>query len=77
MSERLGLKKLNDANPAWLALPLVAFALITLTVGLVARQTVREPYAAPFFHPLFRDTRQMKAWLATGVVVLACGQLLF
>src|SRR2546426_2984780 len=76
MSERLSFKKRNGANPAWLALPLVVFALITLTVGLVARQTVREPYATPFFHLFFTDTLEMKAWLATAAVVLACGQLL-
>ena len=76
MSERPSLKTPNGAHPAWLALPLVVFALITLTVGLVARQTVREPYATPFFHLFFTDTLEMKAWLVTAAVVLACGQLL-
>lgn len=76
MSERLSLKAPSGANPAWLAVPLVVFALITLIVGLVARQTVREPYATPFFHTFFTDTLQMKAWLVTAAVVLACGQLL-
>lgn len=66
----------NEANPTWLALPLIVFALIALTVGLVARQTVREPYTAPFFHLFFKDTLHMKAWLVTAAVVLACGQLL-
>ena len=51
------------AKSAWLAAPLVVFTLVALTVGLVARQTVREPYTAPFFHPFFTDTLQMKAWL--------------
>ena len=64
------------ANPAWLALPLLVIALITLTVGLVASRTTRHPYSAPFFHPFFRDVLQMKAWLVTTAVVLACGQLL-
>lgn len=64
------------AKSAWLAAPLVVFPLVALTVGLVARQTVREPYAAPFFHPFFTDTLQMKAWLVTAATVLACGQLL-
>ena len=76
MSERLSRREPSGANPAWLAVPLVVFALITLTVGLVARQTVREPYATPFFHPFFTDTLQMKAWLVTAAVVLASGQLL-
>jgi len=66
----------SSTNPAWLALPLALFALITLTVGLVAGRTAREPYAAPFFHLFFRDVLQMKAWLVTTVVGLACGQLL-
>ena len=76
MSERLGLEKLNGANPAWLALPLVLFALITLTVGLVARQTTRTPYSTPFFDLFFSDTLHMKAWLVTAAVILACSQLL-
>src|SRR4030095_10299700 len=76
MSEKLSLKESSGANPAWLAVPLMVFALITVTVGLVARQTVRESYATPFFHPFFTDTLQMKAWLVTAAVVLACGQLL-
>jgi Family of unknown function (DUF6529) len=57
-------------------LPLVLFALITLTVGLVATATVREPYATSFLHPFFSDVLRMKAWLVTAAVVLACGQLL-
>ena len=57
-------------------LPLVLFVLITLTVGLVAMATVREPYTTSFFHPFFSDVLQMKAWLVTAAVVLACGQLL-
>jgi len=76
MSERLSVKKRHRAHPAWLALPLGVGALLMLTVGLVARQTVREPYATPFFHLFFTDTLAMKVWLATAVVVLACGQVL-
>ena len=75
MSESVSFNR-NGRNPAWLAVPLVAFALVTLTIGLVARQTVREPYATPFFHPFFSDTLHMKAWLVTAAMVLACGQLL-
>jgi uncharacterized protein DUF6529 len=76
MGKRLSLKRLNGANPAWLALPLVVFALIALTVGLVARQTSRTPYSTPFFHLFFSDTLHMKAWLVTAAVILACSQLL-
>ena len=76
MSEGLSLQKPNGANPAWLALPLVVFALITLTVGLLARQTIRTPYSTPFFDLFFSDTLHMKAWLVTAAVILACSQLL-
>jgi hypothetical protein len=76
MRERLGREKFSHGNRLWSAVPLVVFALITATVGLVARRTVREPYSTPFFHLFFKDTLHMKAWLATAVVVLACGQLL-
>ncbi len=76
MNGRRSLKEPSGANPAWLAVPLMLVALITLTVGLVTRQTVHRPYAIPFFHPFFTHTLQMKAWLATAVVLLACGQLL-
>ena len=76
MSEARTSNHPRSTNPAWLALPLALFALITLTVGLVAGRTTREPYAAPFFHLFFRDVLQMKAWLVTTAVVLACGQLL-
>jgi Family of unknown function (DUF6529) len=72
---RLSPKYPGSASPRWPALPLATFALITVTVGLVADRTVREPYSVPFFHLFFRDVLQMKAWLATAAVVLACAQL--
>src|SRR5258708_4657911 len=50
---------------AWLAAPAVAFALVSLTVGLLAKQTLRSPYATPFFHFFFSDILHMKIWLAT------------
>jgi len=59
-----------------LLLPVAVFAVIATAVGLVATGTIREPYATPFFHLFFRDVLQMKAWLVTAAVVLACGQLL-
>jgi Family of unknown function (DUF6529) len=64
------------ASRVWLLLPVAVFAVIAFTVGLVASGTIREPYATPFFHLFFRDVLQMKAWLVTTAVVLACGQLL-
>ena len=65
----------SRASRVWLLLPVTIFAIIALTVGLVATGTVPEPYATPFFHLFFRGVLQMKAWLAAALV-LACGQLL-
>ena len=76
MNDRLDPMYPAGPNPVWLALPLGLFALIALTVGLVAGRTLREPYDTPFFHVPFRDVLQMKAWLATAALMLGCGQLL-
>jgi hypothetical protein len=70
MSEGLSLKKLDKANPAWLALPLVVFALITLTVGLVARQTCSTSYrhwvgrrcTSPVSHPSAAGPSSHRLW---------------
>ena len=75
MNEKLDPEYPAGPNPAWLMLPLVLFALITLTVGLVAGRILQEPYDTPFFHFPFRDVLQMKAWLVTTALVLGCGQL--
>jgi Family of unknown function (DUF6529) len=60
----------------WLLVPLLVFALISLSVGLLAKQTLRQPYAAPFFHLFFSDTLHMKVWLVSAALVLAFFQLL-
>src|SRR5437660_12676089 len=59
---------------AWLAIPLVAFALVSLTIGLVAHQ--RLGAGKPYFHLFFTDTIHMKVWLVTAAIVLALTQLL-
>lgn len=68
--------KPSHPSHAWLILPLVVFALIALTVGIVAHQTIRSPYTVPFFHLFFSDTIHMKIWLITAALVLAFFQLL-
>jgi Family of unknown function (DUF6529) len=75
VSETDGAREVGGGNRAWLALAMVMFALVTLTVGAIAGRTTREPYSTPFFHLFFEDVLQMKAWLVTTAVVLACGQL--
>ena len=60
-------------DPAWLAVPLLAFALASLTVGLVARST--EPGPKHYFQLVFSDPIHMKVWLATAAATLAVFQI--
>jgi mono/diheme cytochrome c family protein len=56
----------------WLAAPLAAFALVSLTAGLLARH---EPRSKGYFQLFFSDPIHLKAGFATAVIVLACFQL--
>jgi Family of unknown function (DUF6529) len=57
----------------WLVAPLTAFALVALTVGLLARERF-DPNKG-YFQLFFSDTLHLKAWLATAVILLALSQL--
>jgi mono/diheme cytochrome c family protein len=56
----------------WLAAPLAAFALVSLTAGLLADH---DPRSKGYFRLFFQDPIHLKAGFATAVVVLACFQL--
>jgi mono/diheme cytochrome c family protein len=56
----------------WLAAPLLAFALVALTAGLLARH---EPRSKGYFRLFFSDPIHLKAGFATAAVVLACFQV--
>ena len=56
----------------WLAAPLAAFALVSLTAGLLA---AHDPRSKGYFRLFFEDPIHLKAGFATAVVVLACLQL--
>jgi mono/diheme cytochrome c family protein len=56
----------------WLAAPLAAFALASLTAGLLADH---DPRSKGYFRLFFEDPIHLKAGFATAVVVLACFQL--
>jgi hypothetical protein len=56
----------------WLAAPLAAFALVSLTAGLLA---AHDPRSKGYFRLFFSDPIHLKAGFATAVVVLACSQL--
>ena len=56
----------------WLAAPLLAFALVSLTTGLLARHQAR---SKGYFRLFFSDPVHLKAGFATAAAVLACFQL--
>ena len=56
----------------WLAAPLAAFAIVSLTAGLLADH---DPRSKGYFRLFFEDPIHLKAAFATAVVVLACFQL--
>jgi mono/diheme cytochrome c family protein len=56
----------------WVAVPLLAFALVALTAGLLAHH---EPRSKGYFRLFFSDPLHLKAGFATAVAVLACFQL--
>jgi mono/diheme cytochrome c family protein len=57
----------------WVAAPLLAFALVALTAGLLAHH---EPRSKGYFRLFFSDPLHLKAGFATAAAVLACFQLL-
>jgi cytochrome c553 len=56
----------------WVAAPLLAFALVSLTAGLLANH---QPRSKGYFRLFFTDPLHLKAGFATAAVVLACFQL--
>jgi mono/diheme cytochrome c family protein len=56
----------------WVAAPLVAFALVSLTAGLLAHH---QPRSKGYFRLFFSDPIHLKAGFATAAVVLACFQV--
>jgi cytochrome c553 len=56
----------------WVAVPLLVFALVSLTAGLLA---AHDPRSKGYFRLFFSDPIHLKAGFATLAVVLACFQL--
>src|SRR4051812_31198710 len=59
-------------SPRWLAVPLLAFALVSLTAGLLADH---KPRSKGYFRLWFSDPVHLKAGFATAAVALALFQL--
>jgi cytochrome c553 len=72
MSEAAAAAAPTTRSYRWLAAPLLAFALVALTAGLLAHH---EPRSKGYFRLFFSDPIHLKAGFATAVVVLACFQL--
>jgi hypothetical protein len=62
-------------NPVWAAVPLVVFALVALTVGVVAKNSSGVTDPTDYFRLVFSDPIHLKVWLATAAFVLACFQV--
>jgi len=56
----------------WVAVPLVVFALVSLTAGLLA---AHDPRSKGYFRLFFSDPIHLKAGFATAAAALACFQL--
>jgi cytochrome c553 len=56
----------------WVAVPLVVFALVSLTAGLLSDH---DPRSKGYFRLFFEDPIHLKAGFATAAAVLACTQL--
>jgi mono/diheme cytochrome c family protein len=56
----------------WVAAPLLAFAVFSLTAGLLA---AHDPRSKGYFRLFFSDPLHLKAGFATAAIVLACFQL--
>jgi hypothetical protein len=61
----------------WALLPLTVFAIVALTVGLIAQwqSTSSGKAEGGYFQLFFSDPIHLKAWFATAAAVLACFQL--
>jgi mono/diheme cytochrome c family protein len=59
-------------SPRWLAVPLLAFAFVSLTAGLLAKHN---PRSKGYFRLWFSDPVHLKAGFATAAVALALFQL--
>ena len=56
----------------WVAVPVVVFALVSLTAGILAGH---EPRSKGYFRLFFSDPVHLKAGFATAAIALACFQL--
>jgi hypothetical protein len=64
-------------SPRWLVPPFLAGALVSLSLGLLAREQAIAPgtYPGGYFRLFFSDSLHLKVWFATAALALAVLQL--
>ena len=62
-------------DPVWVVLPLVAFALVALTVGVVARNSEGVVDPTDYLRLFFSDPIHLKVWFASAALALAVLQV--
>jgi mono/diheme cytochrome c family protein len=62
----------GERSYRWIAVPLLVFALVSLTAGLLASH---DPRSKGYISLFFSDPLHLKAGFATAAIVLACFQL--
>src|SRR6185436_3522187 len=72
MSEAAAAPAPTTRSYRWLAAPLLAFALVALTAGLLSHHA---PRSKGYFRLFFSDPVHLKAGFATAAIALACFQL--
>jgi uncharacterized protein DUF6529 len=72
-----GVPPLAARSPRWLIAPFLAGALVSLSIGLLAREEAIAPgtYPGGYFRLFFFDSLHLKVWLATAALALALLQL--
>jgi hypothetical protein len=72
-----GVPLLAARSPRWLIAPFLAGALVSLSIGLLAREEVIAPgtYPGGYFRLFFSDSLHLKVWFATAALALALLQL--
>jgi hypothetical protein len=66
----------QSPSPLWLLVPFILLALVSLTVGAFASQTVKPIVKPAYFQLFFSSVIVMKVWLTTAVVILAVLQVI-
>jgi hypothetical protein len=64
-------------SPRWLVAPFLAGALVSLSIGVLAREEAIAPgtYPGGYFRLFFSDSLHLKVWFATAALTLALLQL--